>query len=684
MNGLIETYRRLDLLQRKSWFRITATVIALLACAGLFGSLLVTSYSLDSQRQTLLTLLESQNLLQQDQHALTLRDSASLTVNGRTYTSKFYEENPEWIFDDQGNVAAPPILVAELLRDQIPTWAPRWLLDKPGTTWMLAGVATVWLLLIIWMAIVLPLVLTVIATGAAVLIAWLFDAPQVMLALAGIGLLTFTYVLLTRTIMLLYDRPNQVLAVAHTVMKEASRSRISLVFIVLLLVLLPLLPIWLDPDTPLRYRVQTFVGRSMNLTFVLAACMTLLLACSSVAFEIRDRQIWQLMTKPLNRLSYIVGKWLGVITINLILLIISGVSIFTFIQYLRTLPVAPGEAGQLDRLQVDSEILTARVAARPTYLTLTEEQLEYATTHRIQQNPEIDPAQVHPAQRREIAQQLQLEYAQLQRSVSPGMAHNYLFEGLKEAKKRDSALTLRYKFYILRDDPHQTFPAAFVLNEDMDTYREVRYVPTMRHVQWISPEHISDDGQLIVTLVNLFERRPEMRGTGAINFEEDGFEIFYEVANFEGNFLRAILVFWTKLAFLAMLGVCCATFLSFPVATLLSFTIFLAGAMEPFLAMSLELWLPLEADRLDWTNIAMVIEWLFQWIIRLIAQTLVLTLRAFGQYSATSNLVEGRLIPWWDVGTGVAIIGVGWSGLTMLIGFLVIRSRQLAIYSGQG
>lgn len=687
MNGLIEYYRWLDMLQRTRWFRIAATIVAVLACVGIFGSLLVTAYSLDAQRQTLLPLLESQNLERRDPHAVTLRDSASLTVNNRTYTSEYFVHNPEWIFDERGNVAAPPFLVDDLLRGQIPAWLPeslKWLLDQPGTTWLLAGVVTTWFLLIIWMAISVPLGLTVLATAVPVFIAWMFNAQQMMLALAGIGLLTFTYVLLTRTALLLYERPNQVLAVAHTVIKEASRSRISLVFIVLLLVALPLIPVWLDPEAPLRFRIQTFISRSMNLTFVLAACMTLFLACSTVAFEIRDRQIWQLMTKPMNRLSYIVGKWLGVVTVNLILLIISGVAAFTFIQYLRTLPVAPGVEGQLDRVQVDSEILTARVSARPAYPTLTDEQIEQRIEEIIARDPDLVAEQVTSAQRREWAEDIIFNFAAMQRSVPPMQVRDYVFEGLADAKRMDSDLTLRYRFFILRDDQHETFPAAFVLNHNPDTFREVRYVPTMRHVQWLSPEHVTPEGTLTVSLANLFDPPPDMGGRGSINFEEDGFEVLYKVANFEGNFLRAVLVAWTKLAFLAMLGICCATFLSFPVAALFSFTIFIAGAMGPFLAMSLELYAPRHHTRVDWSNVGMVIEWGFQWVVRLIAEGLVVALRAFGEYSSTQNLVEGRFIPWSDVAVGFLILGVFWSGAALLVGYLVIRSRQLAIYSGQG
>ena len=46
--------------------------------------------------------------------------------------------------------------------------------------------------------------------------------------------------------------------------------------------------------------------------------MTLFLSCATVAFEIRERQIWQLMTKPVHRINYLLGKWVGVATLNVI------------------------------------------------------------------------------------------------------------------------------------------------------------------------------------------------------------------------------------------------------------------------------------------------------------------------------------------------------------------------------
>ena len=158
----------------------------------------------------------------------------------------------------------------------------------------------------------------------------------------------------------------------------------------------------------------------------------------------------------------------------------------------------------------------------------------------------------------------------------------------------------------------------------------------------------------------------------------------YKVGNFEPNFLRAVLLNWVKLAFLAMLGICCSTLLSFSVACLLSFTVFIAGSLGPFLADALGQFYPPSTSQMDWGNFGLVIKWGFMWSIKGIAEVLVYALQAFGRYSSSGHLVEGKLIPWQAVGKAFWWLGIVWSGIALVIGYLVLRSRQLAIYSGHG
>ncbi len=679
MNAALNLYRRLDLLQAKLRFQVPVSAVVLVACAIGFGSLLATSYRLDAHRNALMTALLDP--AQQPGHAASLRESGELFVGDRTYGGPQLAQRAGRILDAENQFRSPAALVEELLAAERPDWAPGWLLEQPGTTWLLGVVTTLWLVLIVWMRIALPFGLTASGTGAAMAVCWALGSEQATLACAGIGLLTFTFVLLTRMVLILFAPPIQVLAVAHTVVKEASRTRVSLVFIVLLLVALPLLPMWLDPDAPLRFRVQTFISRSLGLTYAVAACMTIFLSCATVAFEIRDRQIWQLMTKPLARLNYLAGKWLGVVSINLVILMVAGVSIFIFTQYLRTLPVAPGLEGQLDALAVRDEVLTARSGRGPDWDELGPEQVSRRVDELIERDPQLAAMKPVPMSlRRELGRQIQQNHLTGQRSIPPGAARTYQFSGLRAARGLQSTLSLRYRFHILRDDEHEQFPAAFMLNGNPAAIMRRNYIPTMSHVLPIGTNFIRDDGTMTVTIANLYQPRPDQRGFGALNFEQDGFELLYKVGSFEGNFFRAMLIMGIKLAFLSILGICCATFLSFPVACLFSFTVFLAASLGPFLAVAVQDYYP-TADR---SSIGQMIQWVFQTIVRLLAQVLVLAVGAFGEHRPTQSLVEGRVIAWSSVGTGFVRLGLLWSGVALGLGYLVMRKRQLAIYSGHG
>ncbi len=683
MNTLREVYRKLDALQRRRWFCYAGTALALLACGLVFGSLLTTTYSLDRQRRAIVVALTGQNLEARDEHAVSIAEKGTITVNGETYGGPRLAERPDLIFDERGDIAVSETLADVFLRDRVPPWAPRWLIEQPGTTWLLTIVTTTWLVLIIWMGLTLPFALTALGTGLCVATAAAFGSRQAMWAFGGMGALTFTFVLLTRVMLALYARPQQIFAVAHTVLKEASRTRVALLFIVVILIMLPLLPFGLDAESPLRFRIQTYISRGLGFTFYLAACMTLFLSCATVAFEIRDRQIWQLMTKPVSRLNYLLGKWLGVITVNVIILSISSVSIFTFIQYLRDQPVADGVVGFEDAQQVKDAVLTARLGTKPVYDMLDADQLRARVDDRIQRTPELAMLEEVPLPiRRKLQSDIQEQYAVGQRSVPSGAGREYRFEGLGAARALQSTLTLRYRFHIMRDDEHETYKAVFFFNGNPDLAIQRNYVPTVSHVVTVPSEFIREDGSLSVSIVNLYEA--SRRGAGYINFEEKDFELLYKVGSFEANFFRAILVDWVKLAFLSMLGLCCATFLSFPVACLMSFTIFVAGTIGPFLARALQEYYPTPIEAVDWTNVGMVIQWAFVSSIRSIAQVVVYLVEAFGQYRPTQSLVEGRLIAWRSVGIGAMKVGVLWSGGALLVGYLVLRRRQLAIYSGHG
>jgi hypothetical protein len=678
-------FRRLDRVQQALWFRIAASAVVMLACGSLFGWLIARSVSVHSQRLALVEALTGRSLGAGDEHALELKSRGTVTLNGRVYGSPDLAARSELIFDERGVIASPEETAEMLLAGEAPRWVPAFMLEQPGTAWMLAVLTLGWLLLIVWMRLSVQLVLTVLGTAVPAGVFGLAGSGAGMLACAGIGLLSFTFILLGRLALVVLSPRRQALAVGHTVVREASRTRLGLVFIIFLLVTLPLLPLGLDPEAPLRFRMQTFISRSLDLTYGVAALLTLFLSCATVAFEIRDRQIWQLMTKPLTHWSYLAGKWIGVMTVNLIILIVSGVSIFTFIQHLRGQPVAAGLEGALDRQAVRDQVLSARVGMLPEYVHLSDEEVRLHVDQIIAGDPQMTmEGGPTAAARRKLANQVRESYLTGQRTVPPGMARDFRFTGLGRARDLQATMTLRYRFHILRSDEHEQFPVVFWLNNDQRTARARQYVPTMSQVMSIPTSYIQPDGSLIVSVANSYQPGPDQRGLGAINWEMGDFELLSKVSTFEWNFLRAMVMLWIKLGFLAMLGIAAATLLSFPVACLLAFTVFMAGTLGPYLALSLEYYEPPDPAAAGWSDIGLVLQWAFESVIRAVGHVLVFMLGAFGGYQPGARLVEGKLIPWADVVSAILRLGVLWSGLALMFGYIVLRRRQLATYSGHG
>lgn len=152
-----------------------------------------------------------------------------------------------------------------------------------------------------------------------------------------------------------------VLGVARTMVEESLRMGVALIFIIAMLVLLPMLPLIFGSEDRVTYMVQRFLTYSNMIVAVLLGLMTVLLAARTVSLEIATRQIHMTLTKPLGRVQYLLGKWLGIVLLNAVLLVVAGIATYGF-----TMAIARNPAlNDLDRYAVDREILTARLAQTP-------------------------------------------------------------------------------------------------------------------------------------------------------------------------------------------------------------------------------------------------------------------------------------------------------------------------------
>ncbi len=222
-----------------------------------------------------------------------------------------------------------------------------------------------------------------IAVPASLILQWANweNGAKVVVGVSGLFILfTVTMQLMRR----IFDLPWRPLTIAKLVLDEAVRLKIALVFIIAMLVYIPLLATTLDPGEALRYQVQTFLSYGTGLTYGMLAVMTLFLSTATVAFEQRDKTIFGVISKPISRAEYLLGKWIGVMGLNAVLLILVAGSIFWFVQYLRTKPAMD----PFDRLAVTEQVLTARVGVMPT-LTLDETLITDIARERIRLNPKL-------------------------------------------------------------------------------------------------------------------------------------------------------------------------------------------------------------------------------------------------------------------------------------------------------
>jgi hypothetical protein len=662
--------------QSRTSGKLTLAALLVVAASAVLGPMWWSSVSYQALQQRIAAQLAKANSVERTPEAVQLIDNGTVTVDGRDFGGVRVREVASQLFDAQGRMAQPEVLASLVAQTEAPSWAPLAIVERPELP-LVAWIACVTLACIsVWIGLAGTLVLAVTCTVAVVAPFWLLGMLAPTVALAGAGTLLFLFAFLTRIVMLALGRPTPVAGIAQNVMREALRQRVPVGFIVTLLVLLPLLPLWIDSKDPLRYQIQTFIDRGTTLVYAFAACMTLLLACSSVAFEMRDRQIWHVLTKPVSRVRYVAGKWIGICALNGTVLAVGFLAVFIYVQFMRTRPAAD----LLDAAAVREQVLVARVGSFPQYELLDRERLLAAVDAAIDADATLR-SDIESGKRRELdvraelATQKLAEFGSAQRSIEPGKGRTYTFRGLSDARRAGVPVTLKFEFHIGRDDTHETHPVIFRFADG--SWIDRKYVPTQPSFVTVPAEVIAEDGTLAVEIMNVgFDGQGFMPGALPLNFDDDGIEVMHRVGSFEANFLRAALVDWAKLIFLGALGVATASILSFPVATLLSFTIFLTASMSAYLAIAL--------DRFSAPGDADLGVRAFYAFVQVVAGGAQGALSAFGDAATTQDLVEGRVIPWSMVLKAAGLIAALWSLVAFGIAWIGFSRKEIAIYSGTG
>lgn len=550
------------------------------------------------------------------------------------------------------------------------------------------------LLAIIWLNLLLTYLALALASVAASGLLFLFGAPGMARVVSGSFVLVAAFTAGTRLLQAALGGSAPVFAIARNVLVEATRMKISIVFLVLLVFMLPALPMLLDAGSPLRYRVQSFLQWSTAASFWLIALLSVLLVMSSVCFEQRDKVIWQTMTKPVAAWEYLLGKWLGVVSLAAVLLLTCASGIFLFTEYLRGQTavgearpyVATGAAGIAeDRLILETQVLTARRAVRPEPPVINEEQFEanireYIRRERLT-NPSFardprypgDDERYDPAVLRKVRDDMRESLMGAYRSIERDRFEAYLFTGIGEARRSNKPVIFTYRIDAGANRPDEVYRLSFRFGDGAPIVQQAAL--GQKQTIALLPTTVSEDGELFVQIANtdIYNGLREGENPETISFPKGALEVSYQAASFHANFFRVTVVLWVKLAFLAMVAVLASTFLSFPVACLVTLGTFFAAETTPFLLSSLENYSSVD----DQNQVVLV-----KVLIRAISFAVAYLFKIYADLKPIGRLVQGELLSWGEVALGTAVL----SALgAVLYGFavLIFRRRELATYSGK-
>lgn len=558
----------------------------------------------------------------------------------------------------------------------------------PTSVAVTLGLAWAGMMVVVWLGLALTYLSLGLGIGGVLLIVRATGHGGAYVPVfAGMAALVAAFTALMRSVRLLYGSSTPVFAIARNVLIEATRMRVSLVFIILLIFLLATLPGLMDEGQPLRYRVQAFLQYATSGSFWLIAVLTVAFSCATVGFDQRDKTIWQTVTKPVRAWEYILGKWLGVVTFAAILLAVCSSGIFMFTEYLRGQPANGEKAAYValadgavaeDRFLLETQVLAARVEREPEPISFDREQYEKNVTaiadrmvaeqlSYLNEGPQRaqEELKIREKVRNDYAKAIQASY----RAIPPGDRQVYTFTGLSQAKNSSRPLFLRFKVNAGSNPPDQRYRISFQFYGTDLSVREVGLGQSQTLP--LLPSVVDEEGKAALLVVNgdAYQQRgnPE-----TIAFPPGGLQLSYSEGSYGWNFLRVVSALWVKIAFLAMVGVFCATFMSFPVACLVSFAVFFAAEGAKYLSASLETF-----STEDREGKVLV----FNTIVAYIAQVVSQLFRVYADLKPTTRLAEGIKLSFGDVALGTGVLAL-WTLVLFLFAVLIFRRRELAVYSG--
>ena len=451
----------------------------------------------------------------------------------------------------------------------------------------------------------------------------------------------------------------RIFAIAWLTWKAALRFRLFLVIAALLVLAVVGLPLIVKDDGTAAGFTQIILTYTLSVVTFLLGISTLWLSCGTLARDIEECQIQVVATKPIARWQIWLGKWLGIASLNAVLLVLAAACIYGLLEWRASkLPAA-------EQAQLRQQVLVARGSAKEASLdddidTETEQVLQ----NRLKENP-VTSADL-PEVRRQIREQVKAYYQLVPQNsvrvwkIDLGFAKNYL---------HDKPLQLRYKFNAADRNPSGTFVGEWQVGDPESTnfvqMMQASLAPDTIHELTIPPNLYNNNGTLVISFLNL--------NTTSLLFPlEDGMTVLFPRGTFTANFFRALGIIFCWLVLLSAIGLMAASFLSFPVAAFFSFAVLVVSFSSGTMAQTVE------AASTPGTPLS-----LMDYTIVPFFKGILSVLGLAENFSPIDALSTGASIPWGELAAAFGQIVLLLGGIFAILGIFLFHRRELATAQNQ-
>jgi hypothetical protein len=456
---------------------------------------------------------------------------------------------------------------------------------------------------------------------------------------------------------------NKIATIAGLTWKSAFRYRLFWILTALLAVAVVGLPLMLKDDGTAQGMVQILLTYTLSATATLLGFATLWLSCGTLARDVEECQVQMVAVKPIARWQIWLGKWLGILSLNAVLLALAGGAIFILLQW---------RAGRLSPEQqriVREDIFVSRASAREQLPDLTP-RVDYLMKREVK-----DPSALSAADLEEKREQIVGRLIALRTVLPSRMWRQWAIDlhSLKD-RLRDKRLQLRVKFHTAAGNPDAQYTTLWAVGPTNST-RQVgltEVLPADSFQEFSLPPNLLDDRGLLWIQVG------NANDTDLTFPLEDGVELLYPESTFGVNFIRGLFVIFCWLALLSSIGLAAASFLSFPVAAFVSLAVLFIGLSSGTVSTVVEQGTITGYQAAKGGYGHSVVDYVIVPIFTLALKVINLV----QGFSPIDSLSSGRSITWGQLGLAALQIIVVLGGFFCVAGIILFHRRELATAQG--